>query len=73
LLQVGGDRRADVGWQGQAVLGAGLAAHNDLAGAPVDVVEAKRGDLGGAQPEPHQQHQDRVVAPAHRVPPIAAG
>ena len=38
-LQIGGDRLADVGRQRQPVLAGALAAHHQLAGAPVDVIE----------------------------------
>ena len=37
--QVGGDRLADVGGQRQPVLAAALAAHDQLARAPVDVIK----------------------------------
>ena len=33
----------------------------------------QRGDLAGAQPQPGQQQQDRVVAPPGRGAPVAAG
>ena len=47
-----------------------IAPHQDLAAAPVDALEPHRGDLAAAQPEPHQQYQDRVIAASDRSPSI---
>jgi Phage integrase family len=41
-----------VGGQRQSVEIAVLAAHNDLAGTPVDVIQQQRGDLANAQTQP---------------------
>ena len=41
--------------------------NHDLAGAPADILEAEPGDLAGTQPQPGQQQQDRIVAPADRA------
>jgi hypothetical protein len=40
-----------------------LAADEDFARKPVDVVELNRNDLGSAKPEPRHEQQHRVVAP----------
>jgi hypothetical protein len=56
----------------QQVIPAALAMDQQLAAAPVDVLERDRGDLAGAQPEPRQQQQDRVIAPTDRPPPVTA-
>jgi hypothetical protein len=39
---------------------------------PVDVIEAERGDLPAAKPEPNKQDHDRVVPAAQRRAAIAA-
>ena len=65
-LQVGGERPADVDGQRQPVAPAALADHDQLPGTPIDVLERQRRDLAGAQSQPHQQRQDRVVAAADR-------
>ena len=41
-----------------------LAAHQQFACAPVDIVELDRDDLGRAQPEPRHEQQHRIVARA---------
>ena len=64
--QVRDQRLADVGRQRQPVLTASLSTDDDLAAAPVNVVQLQRGHLDRAQAEPGQQHQDRVVANADR-------
>ena len=67
------DRGADVGRERQDVVLAALAADPDLAGAPVDVVQAEPGGFPGPQPEPGQQQDDRVVPLADRLVPVAGG
>ena len=71
--KIGHDRLADIDRQRQLVIAAALAAHEQQPAAPVDVIEPDRGDLAGAQPQPRQQQQDRVVAPADQPAPIATG
>lgn len=70
LLQVVGQRAADVDRQRQPAV-ASLPVDDQLAGAPIDVIEVQRGDAG-AQPQAREHGQDRVVAPADRGAPIAA-
>ena len=72
ILQPAGDRLAGVLRQRQPVLPAGLAVHGELPGPPVDVAQAQRGDLAGAQPEPRQDGQDREVPAPGRASAIAA-
>ena len=50
-----------------------LAHHDDLAAAPVDVLQAQRGHLTRAQPQPGQQRQDRQVTPPDRGSGVARG
>ena len=69
--QVGDDRLADVARQREAVLVGPLAVDHDLAGPPVDVIEAEAGHLAGAQPEAEQDEQHGVVPPALRPAPVA--
>ena len=71
LLQIGGDRLADVARQREAVLVTSLAMDHDLAGPPVDVLQAEAGDLAGPQPEAEQDEQDGVVPPALGPPSVA--
>ena len=48
-----------------------LAPHHDLAGSPIQVVEFQPHHLTGAEAEPGEQHEDRVVSPADAGPLIA--
>lgn len=59
--QVCRDRRADVRGQRQTLSPVSLPDHVEFAGAPVDVVQAKVGDLTGAEPQPDEQQHDGVV------------
>ena len=68
--QVGDDRLADVVRQREAVLVAALAPDHDLAGSPVDVLQAQAGDLAGPQSEAEQGEQDGVVPPALGSPSV---
>jgi hypothetical protein len=43
--QVGGDRLTDVAWQRELVFVTALAVNHDLAGPPVNVIEAEAGDF----------------------------
>jgi hypothetical protein len=53
-----------LGRQGQPFDPVTLADDGELTGPPVDVVQAKAGDLASPQPQSGQQQQDRVVSPA---------
>ncbi len=44
---------------------------HQLASAPVDVLELQRGDLAGAQPQPREHHQHRVIAAPGRSAALA--
>jgi hypothetical protein len=48
-----------------------LAADDELAGAPVEVIEAQSGHLAGTKTEPEQHDQDCIVPPAERRSAIA--
>src|SRR5208283_2901856 len=50
-LQVGSQRRPDVCWKGEAVFTAALAAHKDLAAAPIEVFELEPDNFTAAQAE----------------------
>ena len=60
--QVGDQGLADLGWQRQAVLAAGLAADDDFSRPPVHVRKLQPSDLDRPQTEPGDQHHDREVA-----------
>lgn len=60
--QVAGDSLTHVRGQRESLGPVALAPHKNLTGTPVDVVQPQDGDLTGAQPEPGQQQQHRVVA-----------
>jgi hypothetical protein len=70
--QVTLDRFADVHGQRQLLGVVALAAHPQLAGPPVDVVQAQRGDLTGAQAQPDQHEQDREVTSTPARTPVTA-
>jgi len=59
--KIGHQRLADIDGQRQHVVTAALAADEQLAAAPFNIIELEPSDLAGAQPEPRQQH-----LPAHR-------
>jgi len=71
--QIRRDRGTDVGRQRQPFGSVTLTQDRDLAVAPVDVLQPKTRDFAGAQPQPRQQHHDRVVTPTGRSAPITAG
>jgi len=50
---------------------ASLATNQNLAAAPVDILQAHRSDLTAPQAQPHEQQQDRVIATTHASVPIA--
>ena len=61
------DRFAHVRGKRHAVVQLALAPDEDLARAPVDVVELDRDNLGRAKSEPRHEQQHRVVAPPNGV------
>jgi hypothetical protein len=67
------DGLADVAGQRELVALVGLAVDDDLPGAPIEIVEPQSRDLDGAQPQPCEQEQDRVVARAGRVLAVTRG
>src|ERR1700723_2146010 len=71
-LQVAGQRLADVGGKGQAVLTGGLPAHKGFAAPPIEIVKLEANDLSAPQPEADQQGQDGVVTAPECPAPVAA-
>jgi hypothetical protein len=71
--QIRRDRRAHVGRQRQPLGAVALAADHKLPAAPVDVVQPQPGDLPGAQAQPGQHQQDRIVSPAGAGASITTG
>ena len=71
--QPSGDRLTGIGGQREPLAAVTLAAHGELPGSPVDVVQAQRGDLAGTQPEPGHQGQHREVPPPGGGAAVAAG
>jgi hypothetical protein len=69
--QVAGQRDANIGRQRQTLIPARLAVDQDLAGAPVNVINRQRSDLAAPQPKPAHQQHDREIPPADRCLPIA--
>jgi len=59
VLEIAGQRRADIIGKGQPFMTLPLAAHHKLTCPPVDVVQLKASDLTSSQAEPGQQQQDR--------------
>ena len=70
--QVADDGLADISRQGQPLQAASLAAHRDLAVAPVDIAELERGHLPGPQPQPVQHREDGEVPRACQRVPVTA-
>ncbi len=70
--QPSSDRLARLDRERQALDLRALAPHDELSSSPVDVVEAKAGDLTGAKAQATQQRQDGEVAPSERGSPVAA-
>jgi len=66
--EIGHQRLADIDRQRQYVLPAALAANEQLAVTPVNVIEPEPGDLACAQPEPRQHQQDRSAHTRSRAP-----
>jgi hypothetical protein len=67
-----GDRLADIGRQRQAFVLWSLAPDEQLAIAPVDVVQTQGGHLAGTQPQTREQHQHGEVTPPESAPPVTA-
>jgi hypothetical protein len=61
------DRFAHIRGKRHPIMQLALAADEDLARAPVDVVELDRDNLGSAKSEPRHEQQHRVVAPPDGV------
>ena len=73
LAEVRRDRIAYICREGHALGPASLAVHDDLAGAPPQVVETQGRHFGGAQAETGQRGDDRKVAAPAESPAVADG
>ena len=73
MLQMLDDGLADVAWQRELFALVGLAVDDDLPGVPIEIVEPQSRDFDGAQPQPCEQEQDRVVARAGLVLAVTRG
>ena len=71
--QIGRDGAPDIDRQGQAFVPVPFAPHDDLASAPVDVIQFQGGDLAGAQAQSDEHGQDREVTPAGRGAAVTGG
>jgi hypothetical protein len=69
--QVCSDRLANVRRQRQTLDTIALASDDELAWTPVEVIETERADFTGAQAEPDEQQEHRVISPAFSRSPIA--
>ena len=69
--QIGDDRVAHLDWQRQLIMTSGLAADDELACSPVEVVDAESGHLAGAKTEPQERDQYRIVPPTERRSAVA--
>ena len=67
------DRLPGIARQRQGVVAVALTPDRDLTAPPVEIVQAERGDIPGAQPQPDQQRHHRVVPAPRRCGPIAGG
>ncbi|BFG80187.1 hypothetical protein PTKU46_82210 [Paraburkholderia terrae] len=55
MLEIGGDRFANIGGQWKEALAPTFSAHAQLSTIPIDVVQHQPDDLAGSQPEPRQK------------------
>lgn len=70
--QVGGHGLADIGGQREPLLPVALAADDDRAYSPVDVVQLQASSLTGTQSESCQHREDREIAASDRGATVAA-
>jgi hypothetical protein len=66
VAQVVDQGRTDIHRQRQSCQPLSLAAHDNLAAFPIQIVQGHGNHFAAAQTEPSQQQQNRVVAPACR-------
>ena len=64
---------ADIVRDREPIVPACLAAHEQITGPPVEIVELQAGDLDRAQPQPGEQHQHRVIPRAVKRRAVTAG
>ena len=72
ITQIRGQRLADIARQRQPLNPRSLATHQQLPGAPVDVLQPQAERPRPAHPQPHQQQQDREITAAVGRPAVAA-
>lgn len=70
VLEVIGDRFADLCWQRELGPPASFAVHRKVPTFPIDVVQRQRDDFACPQSEPRQQEEDGIIAPASSAPSI---
>jgi hypothetical protein len=70
--QIGCERLTDIYRQGHPVVQQTLAANEDLAGPPVEVVESESNDLASTEAEAGEQKENRIVPAAGRRLTVAA-
>jgi hypothetical protein len=66
------NRHADISRRRQPIQAGSIAPNHDLAGSPVDVLQARRDHFAGAKTQPGQQHQHRGAPPATGAPAVTA-
>ena len=70
--QIGCESRADIHGQWHPVVQQALAANQDLAGPPIDIIKLEGNDFASAEAEAGEQEKDGVVAASSRCLPVAA-
>ena len=73
VLQVFDQPATDIGRQRHPFTTIALAAHDDCARAPIDIVQRERCNLAAPQAEADQQGQNRQIAAADGCAGIACG
>jgi hypothetical protein len=73
VLQIRGDRSADVDGQRHQALPSTLATNPQLRLVPVDVVQCQPDDLAGAQSQPRQKQQHGTITATDPGQAVAAG
>ena len=71
MLQIGGNRGADIVRQRHGGDLPSLAPNGELTGAPIDIIEAELRHFTRAQTQPGEQHQDRIVSSPRCGAPVA--
>lgn len=72
MLQIGGNRGADIMRQRHGGDLPSLAPNGELTRAPIDIIKAEPGHFARPQSQPGEQHQDRIISSTGRSAPVAA-